>query len=392
MHLKFDHAFYKWNSEYELFKIWGEVVGLNRILFLSLFLMGFAPASISLPILAPIFLCLFFFRGWRFNIYTAIYILFTLILLFLVYVVFWYNIHEDGAMPIFFYMSFTYLFFVVSILMLRDQKDLKNCLVSFSVGIYCSVLMTCIYTIFWKEKYIGIGSVFNPLFGPEPTLSPVWSNMLALALIIVIFLVDNVKLKLIFVFLGLAMGVYLGGRTFFLVVGLALLLTQSPLNLIYWLAGTVLVAALSLYIGSEYIDQLILVFEAKGLDSTRFLHWQYALDNFQYYPFGGMEVNQQIEGIGSFHNIFIDIYRIGGVPLFVVFLVHLMIAFAASSKSFRNCVMLLLILIILMQDSIFEGGVRLFFFYLFFSAVIIFPGSVRRPKYGLSSPPKFDGK
>lgn len=346
-------------------------MNLRRIFNFSLFAMGFAPAGIFVPILIPIFFYILIFkRNAALHIKSVPFIIFTLAILFLIYAVFWLTAHEESAVHVFIYLSFAFLFFAITISSLTLKSDIFNSLISFSLGIFCSVFLTCVYSIFWKNKYIGLGEVFNPLFGEEPFLSPVWSNMLALASLMIMYLSENLRLKQTVILLGILMGLYLGGRTFFLVIILALILNKPLRSLFYIFIGILLLVPIFIAM-PDYLEPLVAVFESKGVGSTRFLHWKYAFDNFIYYPFGGMTVNQDIEQIGSFHNIFIDIYCVGGFILLGLFFYYVIIVYFAVAKSFKYSIIFFLTLIVLMQDSILEGGVRLLLFFLFFSLAFI---------------------
>ncbi|EEY3975711.1 hypothetical protein DFY15_23530, partial [Escherichia coli] len=58
---------------------------------------------------------------------------------------------------------------------------------------------------------------------------------------------------------------------------------------------------------------------SSGLESNRFKHYLYALNQMPYYPFGGFEVDSKIENTLWLHNLIFDSARVAGwIPVFVI--------------------------------------------------------------------------
>ncbi|MGF1708383.1 hypothetical protein [Enterovibrio baiacu] len=103
-------------------------------------------------------------------------------------------------------------------------------------------------------------------------------------------------------------------------------------------------------------------FADRGLDSSRFQLFEYGVKNMFDYPFGGMQVVSSEYDGEYFHNMFLDIVRVAG---YIIMLIWLMIlsyfthnifinTFKNNSKTFM--LTFLMMIVLFNQDLAFDGS------------------------------------
>lgn len=279
----------------------------------------------------------------------------------------------------------------------RVQVLLIGC---FVLGMATEAVAAAAYNHFLGTGRVGYGMLLNPLSGDEIN-SPALSNNLTLGFALIaaaLGRVANIVKKIALGVIGLlffAVGLYLGGRAFFVicVVAVAVVLGKSG-NLVKALG---LIAVLGLGGGLlywllsntrellTYFEFTLGRFESLGLDSPR---WSMLGDGFEMmltHPFGGFDAWSIGVGYDGewFHNVFIDAARAAGWP--PVILLCGAIAYTISSAmrakgdawSWDFGFMLFLTSVLVMQqDVVLEGNYRpLISMYL--AAVLMFSSTGR---------------
>lgn len=271
---------------------------------------------------------------------------------------------------------FLFVLLISGFLIQNQPKETQvKMLFYYIIGFGFQAFIIAGYSYLFNDGSYGYGNIYNP-FTQQEINSPVTSNNLSvLASLLVFYLFNNSNIAkkafitlLLFIVLGL--GVFLGGRTFFIILLFAFLysairpLTVNKLVLISLL--TISSLLISTYI-SDFIniDFVLKRFE-KGLESKRFLHYQHGLSEFFKHPLGGYTIDQSIENTRWFHNIFLDMGRLGGwipVAFFSLSLIYVAlksckkVLFADTHYNFA-ILMLLVSFLILQQDTSIEGDYR----------------------------------
>lgn len=273
---------------------------------------------------------------------------------------------------------------ITSVLAIHKNKvKLSSFLiVSYILGLGVVPLITAGYSYFFNEGNYGRGLVFNPVTG-STTNSPLVSNNLALLtsmLIYFLFKINNVLLKtLVLACVGsLAfLGVFLGGRTYFIIISLAFLYQllfgkhykkiKTLLTIIFLLMIFVLLFWEQATFLQEKINYLGNRFEA-GITSgdVRFFLIADGFNQLLIHPLGGYEVDRSISSVRWFHNIFIDMGRLGGwIPVFLLVAFVVYVLLRSSTRFFvmrdtnRFFLMLFFLSFLLLQQDIgIEGDYR----------------------------------
>jgi hypothetical protein len=246
----------------------------------------------------------------------------------------------------------------------------------FGKGIWA--LTITMYSYVQDPIIYGYGALLDPFNSIEMN-SPAVSNALALFYVTLLYLVHNIKnnfkkkaLTLMLIVIILC-AIYLGGRTFFVIIFLAhamfLISFRKLINktkaLFYLILATLLIWYLAINIDSlsVILETSMDRFEKKGVSSVRFDLLVYGLSTFWEYPFGGMMTALSDSGYGGvwFHNVFLDNARLGGyIPTFSLFFTVLFILTSVGIKRkteyFRFYFLLFITVLLLMQQEVIIEG------------------------------------
>lgn len=267
------------------------------------------------------------------------------------------------------YLNYVILVLIIQFALKRWRTE--TILITISIGLLSFTLFTSLYTIISVKKLYGMGSVHNPLFGEEPLGSALTSNYLIFSLLYGYHALKFKTWKFGFLITYLLLNLYLGARTGFIILLLFVLPSLSYKKSFILIASvTVFLMILTNFKLSENLYYLLNVITNKGIESARWSHWEYALNNFSNFPLGGLQVNRNIEDIGSFHNIILDSYRLSGIigltSILVLFTYSIFSVFPSKSAFY----VILLMFAVLNQDVIFEGGQKLLVLYMSYSLII----------------------
>ncbi|SIS84456.1 hypothetical protein [Belliella pelovolcani] len=278
------------------------------------------------------------------------------------------------------YLNFSAIMFslivVGYIFQVQNRQRQIKLLICFIFGMGFEALIITIYSFFTDPIIYGYGLLIDPFTKIEIN-SPSVSNSLAIFSTVLLFFLfkgSNKKIKLVVLVLFLTClvsGVFLGGRTFFIIIFLSLLLLISyDLTLFQFLKllsffMIFTICLLYLFNNSDffslYVEFSLTRFE-KGLESTRSRHYAHGMEQLLYYPFGGFEVDTSIEKTYWFHNVFLDNARLAGwIPSISLFFAILFI-FISSFKYKRlkslSFFIFFITFLILQQDVVIEGNYR----------------------------------
>jgi len=235
------------------------------------------------------------------------------------------------------------------------------------VGILSHVVLCILFTAMIANKLFLYGDLQNPFFDGF-LRSSLLSNYIIIIFCIVLCLFKK-SFKKYFEFLVIFLcGIGLGARTFLLIC-----LPATVSKVIFFGRKKIfmpLLIFLSFLVGilfaiNNYHPEFFDFYIKKGIDSERWELLKYANNNWYRFVFGGMQVPYNLSSeVGSFHNLFVDSYRLGGVitflPLVITFL--FLLFYTWNQKALFFCI--IGITAVMLQDSIFEGGHKQFITFL----------------------------
>lgn len=317
----------------------------------------------------------------KINIKQIVFYLFTL--LFLIF--FYFSNHEyitnyDVAMKILIYFLLSFMVFLCVSSSFYSEDLMEKIIFSFFLGACFRVFITVVYSYFTSDKY-GYGLIFDPLRGYE-TNSPGYSNTLIIPTCFFIYCFSKRYFKIIsiiIVIFSFCSAVFLGGRFFF--VGIVIFSISS----LFFLNGTRKVHFLMIFIsilliilfyfnGNEMIHFLIERFLSGGSNSNRISHLKDGFNLLLEHPLGSFFVPTSVESTHWFHNIYLDVGKVGGI-LLVLCLILINLYSFVNLFLFNNRVWFLLSIISILvmgQDVILEGNYNIFLSYIFISSVPFF--------------------
>lgn len=282
---------------------------------------------------------------------------------------------------------------LISGFLIQDQsKSIQaNLLAYYILGVGLEATIIAGYSYLFNDGSYGYGKIYNPFTHTE-TNSPITSNNLSILASLLIFYLFNkgsFSAKIFYAFLLIIiinLGIFLGGRTFFIILLFALLYSViRPLSIskLIFISGFILcILLISNHINDIIDTDFILKRFEKGLESKRFLHYKHGINQFFNHPLGGYTIDESIEKTRWFHNIFLDMGRLGGwipVGLFSLSLAYVVLKtckkmlFADTHYNFA-ILMLLISFLILQQDTSIEGDYRAYVT-MYLSAILLLSNS-----------------
>lgn len=309
------------------------------------------------------------------------------------------NLTHDNPINLFILI----MFHIISILLLmQDRKTDESIkiLTSFTLGLFSGQIIITLYSFFIDPITYGYGLLLSPFNGKELNSADV-ANILGLCTIVFIYFIGsqiNNKDKMLFILailLSLFAGIFLGGRSYFFIIGLTLIVygcnklwRRTVLNKINVTAGllSLSIAATMLYESNDYFkDSLELVLYRfnlieemsgiranphyeTGIQSGRLDLYIHGLSLITSHPFGGFTPTE-IMDTNWYHNIVLDVARTSGwIPLFFLipqFIILLPLALKSHHKDSLLIVWLpTATLLIMMQSIPIEGDYRIYILYI----------------------------
>lgn len=251
-------------------------------------------------------------------------------------------------------------------------------LTSYIFGFYSKSILIVLFSFYTDPILYGYGKLINPL-NLEELNSPGVSNSIALCSVFFLLLFTLKSFKffvnlslILFVFFSFICGIFLAGRTFFLILFLAsfyILYFKFKIEYFFKMSIISFAAILFLYNNDYLLAKLSFVidrFDSGLSSSSRFEHFFSALERIPNYPFGGFKVDSNIENTYWFHNLFMDVASLGGwIPLLLLifYFIYSFLLFLFS-RSNKNDIRIgfgvfSFSFLIMMQDVVFEGNFQL---------------------------------
>lgn len=267
-----------------------------------------------------------------------------------------------------------------------------NLLGVFLFGIFLDSFAIVVYSFMTDPILYGYGKVISPFTENEGN-SPAVSNMLALSFSYFYFLVLFPKkaiyikfLSLCIILLSFISAIFLGGRTFFILAILTIVihlfsnLSVKKIILFFLIAAISSIGLFYAFSTNEYLSYYFdLTFNRfdNGLKSNRFAHYSHGLEMLWQYPFGGFEVNTSIEDTSWYHNIFFDTARVAGWIPITFFIISILYTskFLFYKNKIKSFILPLSVGIVtffvMQQDVVLEGGHRSIIVLFFVSLLLL---------------------
>lgn len=260
---------------------------------------------------------------------------------------------------------------------------------SFLFGLFIYVTSVVLFALLTDPIGYNAGSLVSPFVQDLRYNTSAFSNYLAIVSCGYLYFILIEKrlvvkcMSFAILLAALTMAISLGGRAYFIMLFIftALLLFRLNSFKVYLKIITVVLLLLIVfyYYSNEYLvfaDVLLSKFDT-GLETTRYEHWEFAIQKIPDYPLGGFDVNQQIEEIHSFHNIFFDAGKFGGwLPMFLLLVI---ISFNFSviffiKKSVIHVyffwIFSFILILNMMQDVILEGTYKFYVLFVMANCII----------------------
>lgn len=288
-----------------------------------------------------------------------------------------------------FIMSLFVSMIIVPLVYMEAENNFNKIIAAFGFGLFIKTTIVVGYSYLSGSAQYGYGKLWDPIIMATVN-SPSYSNNYSLIFCIFLYLayispsllpkILSILILLISVFGGL----YLGGRTFFIVTAFfTMIFLFRVLRYKNLLPSLIIIVLLSL-LTTFYYDALAHAFPTifervkhQSLQSTRYDLWLYALTQIPTHPFGGFNPPHSIEDVNWFHNIWLDTARTSGwMPLTFLIIVNLLILslllkVKKSLPIFLLWLITSILLFIFAQDVIVEGNIRLLFGYLIFNSILL---------------------
>lgn len=340
------------------------------------FLLGFNLAKLYFPVfLIALFYVVYKERGVRLSINYLIFLILVFLGMILPFLVGYKVMPVERPEVLFVVWVFNLIF--VSYLFFRLDLYLRIIAILFySLGLFSESILVVAFSYYSSlaGEYYGYGKLLHPISGMLIN-SPGVSNSLVPFTVILLYRLFfyNFNLSWLLSFLLLAFSIaaasFLGGRAFFVCLFVALLvfLTFSSIGkkILILLAIVIALVFFTTYSDLELFAGVLSRFES-GLESTRFEHYASGLSQLANRPFGGFNVDQNIESTFWFHNIFLDNAKYSGwitfLALFFLFLFFGLKLLANHRHPYFIILFCLYIVTFLLhqQDVVLEGNFRLF--------------------------------
>lgn len=363
----------------------------ETVLALVMFIFGFAWAKVYVPAIAC-YVLIYNRRAlsWKMSQLAWLNYIASILFVFAVYLLGFNELTVDSPIGTFLVVLFLTIFMIPIFNSLSLVFSFRL-VILFIFGIFIYVGSVVSYSLLTDPIGFYVRRLLLNPFNLEGVYnSPLFSNYLVLvyfSFLYLLFIVTCFWKKVIVVIgliITLLMAVSLGGRTFFLVSFMFTALFSIKLNrrkTFLYLPLIMLFLFSSLFLlNNEFpfvAEGLISKFD-NGIESMRFAHWAYALEQIPTHPLGGFTVNQQMEEIYSFHNIIFDSARLGGwIPVLLLFIPFVItvttgVTLRSSDKHVLFFLFLAFILIsLMMQDVILEGTYKMLLLYTLMNNLVL---------------------
>lgn len=314
-------------------------------------------------------------------------ITFTLISLFLLpqYTIGYHQIEVDS--PIFSLLSVMFSIVVFGgLLQQLSPIIIRNCIVILIVGIGVEALITIIYSLLQDLSYYGYGRLFNPIIDKEVNSPAAALKIACLASLCIWYILQQTVflkklLLLLFVATLTLLATWLASRAYFVITFLSLVLalilnfkTKNIVRVIlFGTVGFLLFLMLFQNIDVSIFSRLNRL--DGSLESARFLLWKDGFAKLLTHPVGGFSVDQTIDPVRWFHNVFLDSGRLAGwLPVFSLLIFTLYSFYLFLSKRNEHSLfagfIFAIVFLLMQQDVVVEAMVR-FLVLIYFCSILL---------------------
>lgn len=263
---------------------------------------------------------------------------------------------------------------------------IRNSIVFFVVGVGVEALITVVYSFIDEPYFYGYGRLYNPFHDREENSPGAALKIACLSSVGIWFIFNNKSLYkkialLAFVSFLTLLAAWLASRAYFVILFFALVLCVfinlrlKNIIIVVMLGGLGLISFYALFqnFDASIFSQLSR-FDG-GLESARFLLWKDGVVKLLTHPIGGFDVDQTIDPVQWFHNVFLDSARLAGwMPVlsliaFVFYSFWLYLNKRNEYYLFAGFVFSI-VFVIMQQDVVIEAMVRLLVL-LYFCAILL---------------------
>lgn len=358
----------------------------NFLLYLAVFFLGLGFHIVYLPVL------LFFIAAKPSYLLQPMLkknflIAFSLISLFLLpqYTIGYHQITVDN--PVLSMLSVMFSIVVLGgLLQQLSPSIIKNCIVILIIGIGADALITIVYSLLQNSTYYGYGRLYNPIIGEEVNSPGAALKIASLTSICIWYIFQKIgflqKLMLLtLISVLLLLAIWLASRAFFALIFLSLafafILNFKIKNIIrvtfFGVVGLLLFVILFQSIDISIFSRLNRL--DGNLESARYLLWKDGFTKLLTHPIGGFSVDQTIDPVRWFHNIFLDSGRLAGwlpvfsLSMFALYSFYLFLNKRNEYSLFAGFIFAIVFLL-MQQDVVVEAMVR-FLVLTYFCSILL---------------------
>ena len=314
-------------------------------------------------------------------------ITFTLISLFLLpqYIIGYHQITVDNPIASMLSVMFSVVVFG-GLLQQLSSTTIRNCVVILIVGIGAEALITIVYSLLQDSVYYGYGRLYDPVNGRETNSPGAALKIACLVSLFIWYVFQNIsiikKLALLFFIATLTLlATWLASRAFFVITFLSLafsLILNFKVRNIIRLAffGAVGLLLFTFLFQNTDVSIFSRLNRLDGsLESARFLLWKDGFAKLLTHPAGGFSVDQTIDSVRWFHNIFLDSGRLAGwIPVIslISFAFYSFMLFLQKRNQFYLFAgyMFVIVFMLMQQDVVVEGMIR-FLVLIYFCSILL---------------------
>lgn len=314
-------------------------------------------------------------------------ILFVLISVFLIpqYLIGYNQITVDHPLISMFSVMFSVVVYGF-ILQQMSPGVIKNSIFILILGIGAEALITIVFSYSSNPLLYGYGLLYNPISNREVNSPGAALKIACLsALLIWELFQDRAFYRKVFILLVISLlviaSLWLASRAYFVIIFISLLMSVA-LNVKLRSLFSILFLGL---LGVACFYSLLQYFEVStfsrvnrldgSLESPRFLLWKDGLSKLLSHPLGGFSVDQTIDPVRWFHNIFLDAGRLAGwIPVIslISFSFYSFMLFLQKRNQFYFFAgyMFVVVFMLMQQDVVVEAMIR-FLVLIYFCAILL---------------------
>ena len=267
-----------------------------------------------------------------------------------------------------------------------EPKIIKNCIILLIIGIGFEALIIALYSFISDPSYYGYGRLYNPVLNRETNSPGAALKISILASVCVWYVFQKTslirKIGLVITVCALTLlATWLASRAYFVILGVSILasviLNLKLKNILRLSVFSVLGLFVFIYIFNSMDYSLFSkLYRLDGsLESARFMLLEEGLKNMSTHPFGGFSVDESLDNVKWFHNIFLDSARLAGwLPVLSLILLstYAFVLFLDKRNSYSLFAgfIFAMVFLLMQQDVVVEAMIR-FMVLIYFCAIFL---------------------